>query len=90
MKKTFLVMAMAIALAMSAMAPALADSDSVANVNENANCLGAERAERNAVDGDRQKGAFGPLQAATAQDKVALGGVGFGTWLNSVWRTPDC
>ena len=83
--RRILVTLAATALAVPMMAGAAsADPDSAANVNENANCLGAERAERNSAGGDREKGAFGKAQSAYVADLNAQG-TSFGAFLQG-WK----
>ena len=52
-------------------APAFADA--AGQPSENANCLGEERATRNSNGGDREHGAFGPLQAEAVKANQPYG-----------------
>ena len=56
-----------LAVSMAGGVSAQADNGSNSVANPNGNCLGVERAERNAKGGDRQQGGFGPAQADAAQ-----------------------
>jgi hypothetical protein len=50
-------------------------------------CLGAERATRNSVGGDRAQGGFGPAQAEWIAE-VKAAGLNYGQWL-AEWKA-DC